>query len=234
MPTILVRSHITAIKKTQHDPSGRALAVDIVPDGCKGKYLRLIALYQPPGLDYIAAADPAVPIPPFNPELAGAGSVPRAARRLEAERLRKAVRRWKCARKVGWAILGADCNQTVLGAVDRQAASTDRPSKERNGTIHAMLDDDGWCDWFRHCHPAPLDDPSALSTTIRGHTYFDPCGGSSRIDYVMFFPTPAFHGVCAVDDTFRLGSDTHHRPLELRARYASGQSALRGGRPSQR
>lgn len=48
----------------------------------------------------------------------------------------------------------------------------------------------------------------------KGHTYFDPGGGSSRIDYVMVHPAPRAAGTCMVDDSFRLGSDFHHRPLE--------------------
>ena len=104
----------------------------------------------------------------------------------------------------------------MLGALDRQTTSEGRPGKERAGTIHAMLDDDAWCDWYRRCHPVPLDDLLDLPMTTRGHTYFDPGGGSSRIDYVMIYPAPKTAGTCMVDTSFRLGSDLHHRPLEAR------------------
>ena len=86
------------------------------------------------------------------------GPFPGGARRMEAERLRRTVLRWRSDKRVGCTILGSDSNETVLGALDRQTTSEGRPGKERAGTIHAMLDDDAWCDWYRRCHPAPLDD----------------------------------------------------------------------------
>jgi len=103
-----------------------------------------------------------------------------------------------------------------VGALDRRVSSEARPGKERAGTIHAMLEDDGWCDWYRHCHPIPLDGCLDLTPADLGHTYFDPGGGSSRIDYVMIYPRPPGAGECVVDDEFQLGSDMHHRPLTFR------------------
>ena len=199
---ILVRSHIATVRKPHHDPSGRALAVDVVPEAGGSRYVRLVALYQHPGLDYIAPAPPGAQVPTFDSSLAGARSVPRGARRMEAERLRRTVLRWRSDKRVGCTILGSDSNETVLGALDRQTTSEGRPGKERAGTIHAMLDDDAWCDWYRRCHPVPLDDLLDLPMTTRGHTYFDPGGGSSRIDYVMIYPAPKTAGTCMVDTSW--------------------------------
>jgi hypothetical protein len=185
---ILVHSNICAVNQVRQDPSGRALAVDVEPETGLGR-LRLIALYQPPALDRAGPASKA---------------------RVEAERLRKVVRAWRDHKSVRVSILGADANETRVGAADRIDCNG-KWGPEHTGTIHGMIEEDGWHDTYRLCHPIDPDSlPSGPSGL--GHTYFDARGGSSRIDYVLTHPSPV-QLACHVDSTFRINSTINHRPL---------------------
>ena len=183
---IIVRRDLATDNHIRWDPSGRALAVDIVPLRGRGKrVLRVIALYQPTGLDFPGGDT------------------------TEAHRLRGVVNGWSQHRSVCQSILGMDGNETFFGPFDRLGPTVFETS-HLDGPIHDMIEEDGWCDLYRLVHPVP-GEYIAKSAEERGHTYFHH-KGSSRIDYILMKPAPTASSAVIDVDTSR-SLDTQHRPL---------------------
>ena len=203
---IIVRDSLTVLEETRSDPSGRALAVDVVVEG---GVLRLIALYQRPNLD--TATREGGPSEYIEDQR---GTWEGAKLRGEAERLRQLVHKWRSHRSVHASILGGDCNETMITAIDRTFANPLSLARYPStpGTIHSMIDHDGWTDAYRHFHPI-TDDTVAFDATDKGHTFFSATGSSSRIDYMLMYPAPKKESKCVVDTSFTLGADTGHRPV---------------------
>ena len=157
---IVVRSHLPCSDAVLSDESGRALAVDVLASARGTRVHRLIALYQPPGLDD-APPDPAIP---FNRR--STGTLTGLQLRGEAERLRQVVSGWSSGGAVLRSYLGADANETVCGPWDRARTAAQLPGRLHHGTIHGMIDYDGWGDVYGLLHPVP-DEISVADT--RGH-----------------------------------------------------------------
>ena len=131
---------------------------------------------------------------------------------------------WAAASGITEVTLGCDANETVYGPIDRAVGRTRRPGRPHSGTIHGMLLEDGWVDLFRLLHPFPDPEDEAITDDALaldpGHTYFDPGGGSSRIDYVLS-TSNRLPLTCSVDSSFHIGNDTGHRPLLFQVDLAS-------------
>jgi hypothetical protein len=160
---IVVRSEYTVVKEL-HDNEGRALAIDIEHATGRG-ITTVISLYQPTDLDN-------------DDNREGVKT---------AERLRKLVKRWRSRKRVEACLLGADVNETLISCLDR-ASHNGCIREQRHGVIHAMLEEDEWCDLYRELHPMSLEE-LAPSPDVKGHTYFH-TKGSSRLDFLLAYPRP--------------------------------------------
>ena len=203
---IIVRSGIPTLPNPKYDKSGRAIAIDIPVNDNSPSVIRCIALYQPPGLDN--APDSPATAPTDEPR----GTLKGRALRGEAERLRTVAHDWAREQDVIQAFLGGDLNETHCGPLDRAVGPHRTPGGFHLGTIHSMLEDDGWHDLYTHSHP---DRAELLTPDFPGHTFKHAKGGSSRIDYILSTPPPDPTDAieCIVDHSYMIGADTGHLPL---------------------
>jgi hypothetical protein len=150
---ILLADPFSTVTNTFTDPSGAVLAVDVKTGvgPSSSKLTRIIAIYQPPGIDDVctlhAVSDP--PIGTFEPKQK---STPRANDLLqESHRLRQVVSSWATSPDVACTVCAGDSNQTLVGSSDRIInAHSPRYGRMRFGPLHLMLEDDNWSDIYRH------------------------------------------------------------------------------------
>jgi len=228
-PSLLLCGHVL------RDPSGGAIAVDVVSRDSVGKSttVRLIAVYQPQGLDGLGHTtlkeDP--PVGVLGSRVSGA--LTGRAKMDEAHRVRLVVRDWSRCPGVRLAVLGGDLNETVAGGADRSIGPTGtRRGRQLFGCVHHMLLNDGWSDLYRDVHP--VGDDGVEDVDVNGHTYHG-CGvtGSSRITYMLTHPRLPLSPVllCDVDHTLFLGGPGGHRPLVWSVPCGRPEVVGPGGRP---
>ena len=216
---IILDADLTLCGEVQEDPSGGAISVDVrLVDG-KGHpvVVRLIAVYQPPGLDDVATVA-WCPTPTVGAlSEVKTGTLRGPVLRAEAHRVRAVVGTWSRAAGIDMSILGGDLNETVVGMSDRSVGpSCTRGGSQTFGCIHHMIISDGWSDSYRDTHPVPDDVEGCID--VEGHTYRgSDITGSSRLTYVMVHPQPSAATVqrtrCHVDESLFLGGPGGHRPL---------------------
>ena len=221
------------------DPSGGALAVDLLAPGRQegaNKVVRMISVYQPPGLDGVATRRwQDSPLVGDLRDVPVSGTLSGPLLRAEAHRVRTVVRDWSRAPGVKLTVCSGDLNETVNGPVDRLVGPSGvRRGQQLFGCIHHMLLVDGFSDLYGDLHPVRED--SGTDGPSLGHTmYGNHTTGSSRLQYVMVHPRPDYDSVgriyCHPDDGLFLseGRDPEfgHRPIL----FGLPAGLLRKGRP---
>ena len=196
---ILIARELRLVNKLLTDPSGGFLAQDIqyaLPQAHRSTgILRLIAVYQPPGLDTAFASEQhALPVPeaqefePYETSLRG------TALRAEATRMRAVLCNWKHAPEVDGTIAAGDFNETLDGTVDRITQhdnGTCQWGQQSHGPLRQLLEQDKWgTDLYAHCHTPPQreqGEPRVPADSLRcGHTFYgNATTGSSRISHFL-------------------------------------------------
>jgi ribonuclease HI len=206
---IIIRGDLPLSPTILNDPSGRAVAVDMYTSRDTEKVIRLITLYQPPNLDNA----PDSPATKYTDQ--PRGTLRGHLLRGEAERLRIVVQQWATADRVTNAIMGGDLNETHFGPRDRVVGAARLPGELHIGTIHKMVEDDGWVDTHSIAHPFSENDPHP---DLSHHTYRGrPGQGSSRIDYILLHSPSLMQKhhdyQHSVDTSYEIGTDVGHLPL---------------------